>query len=106
MLELYHKEVFELEVIIQKMAHNPAIRFKIDRRGFLEEGYYADVVIADPSKPCDVTVENIISKCGWSPFLGYKFRSSIEKTIVSGKIVYDEGKILESGNGERLLFKR
>jgi dihydroorotase len=106
MLELYHKGVFGLEVIIQKMSHNPAIRYKIDRRGFLEEGYYADVVIADLNRSCDVREEQIISKCGWSPFLGYKFRSSIDRTIVSGKIVYDQGNILESGNGERLLFKR
>ncbi len=106
MLELYHKGVFDLEIIIQKMAHNPALRYKIDRRGFLEEGYYADVVITDLNKSSSVTEENIISKCGWSPFLGYKFRSSVEKTIVSGKIVYDQGKIVESGNGERLLFTR
>jgi dihydroorotase len=106
MLELYHKGVFDLEIIIQKMAHNPALRYKIDRRGFLEEGYYADVVIADLNRSSSVTEENIISKCGWSPFLGYKFRSSVEKTIVSGKIVYDQGKIVESGNGERLLFTR
>ncbi len=106
MLELYHKGVFDLETIVQKMAHNPALRYKIDRRGFLEEGYYADVVIADLSRSLHVTEENIISKCGWSPFSGYKFRSSIDKTIVSGKIVYDQGRILESGSGERLLFKR
>jgi dihydroorotase len=64
------------------------------------------VVIADLNRSSSVTEENIISKCGWSPFLGYKFRSSVEKTIVSGKIVYDQGKIVESGNGERLLFTR
>ncbi len=106
MLDLYHKGVFDLEIIIQKMAHNPALRYKIDRRGFLEEGYYADVVIADLDRSINVTEENIISKCGWSPFLGYKFRSSVESTIVSGKIVYDQGKIVESENGERLLFNR
>jgi dihydroorotase len=106
MLELYHKGIFDLGIIIQKMAHNPAIRYKIDRRGFLQEGYYADLVIADLYRSSEVRKENILSKCGWSPFLGYKFRSSIEKTLVSGKIVYDYGKIVESGSGDRLLFKR
>jgi dihydroorotase len=106
MLELYHKGIFDLGIIIQKMAHNPAIRYKIDRRGFLQEGYYADLVIADLCRSSEVRKENILSKCGWSPFLGYKFRSSIEKTLVSGKIVYDYGKIVESGSGDRLLFKR
>lgn len=106
MLELYHKGIFDLGIIIQKMAHNPAIRYKIDRRGFLQEGYYADLVIADLCRSSEVRKENILSKCGWSPFLGYKFRSSIEKTLVSGKIVYDYGKIVESGSGDRLLFTR
>ena len=106
MLELYHQGVFDLEIIVQKMSHNPAIRYKIDRRGFLEEGYFADIVISNLDKPYTVTEENIISKCGWSPFQGFEFRSSVEKTIVSGRIVYDQGKIIEAGNGDRLLFNR
>jgi dihydroorotase len=106
MLELFHQGVFDLEIIVQKMSHNPAIRYKIDRRGFIEEGYFADIVISDLDKPYTVTEENIISKCGWSPFQGFEFRSSVEKTIVSGRIVYDQGKIIEAGNGDRLLFNR
>ena len=106
MLELFHQGVFDLEIIVQKMSHNPAIRYKIDRRGFLEEGYFADIVISNLDKPYTVTEENIISKCGWSPFQEFEFRSSVEKTIVSGRIVYDQGKIIEAGNGDRLLFNR
>lgn len=106
MLELYHQGVFDLEIIVQKMSHNPAIRYQIDRRGFIEEGYFADIVISDLDKPYTVREENIISKCGWSPFQGFEFRSSVERTIVSGKVVYDKGKIIEVGNGDRLLFNR
>ncbi len=106
MLELYHQGVFDLGIIVQKMAHNPAIRYKIDRRGFIDEGYFADIVIADLDRSYMVTEENILSKCGWSPFQGFEFRSSIEKTIVSGRIVFDGGEIIESGTGDRLLFNR
>ena len=106
MLELYHQGVFDLKIIVQKMSHNPAIRYEIDRRGFLEEGYFADIVISDLHKPYTVKEENIISKCAWSPFMGFKFRSSIEKTLVSGRVVYNQGKIVEAGNGDRLLFNR
>ena len=106
MLELYHQGVFDLTLLARKMAHNPAIIYQIDRRGFLEEGYYADVVIVDPNKPYVVTPKNILSKCSWSPFENFQFRSSIDKTIVSGKLVYDQGKILEKGMGDRLSFNR
>jgi len=106
MLELYFQGIFDLGIIIQKMAHNPAIRYKIDRRGFIDEGYFADIVIADLDRSYTVTEENILSKCGWSPFQGFEFRSSIEQTIVSGRIVFDRGEIIESGIGDRLLFNR
>jgi dihydroorotase len=106
MMELFHQGVFNLECIARKMAHNPAIIYQVDRRGFLDEGYYADVVIVDPDKSYTVTRQNILSKCGWSPFEDYRFRSSIDKTVVSGKLVYDQGKFLEKGSGDRLLFNR
>lgn len=106
MLELAHQGVFNLATIARKMAHNPALVYQIDRRGFLDEGYFADVVIVDPEKPGTVTKDNILSKCRWSPFEGFTFRSGIDTTVVSGKIVYDKGQILEKGSGERLCFNR
>jgi dihydroorotase len=106
MMELYHQGIFDLQCIAQKMAHNPAVVYQIDRRGFLDEGFYADIAIVDPEKAYPVTQQNIISKCGWSPFEGFRFRSSIHQTIVSGKLVYDQGKILEKGSGDRILFNR
>ncbi len=106
MMELYHQGIFDLECIAQKMAHNPAIIYQIDRRGFLDEGYFADITIVDPDKPFEVTKQNIRSKCGWSPFENTQFKSSIYKTIISGKLAYDQGHILEKGSGDRLLFNR
>jgi dihydroorotase len=106
MMEMYHKGIFELQCIATKMAHNPALIYQIDRRGFLEEGYYADIVIVDPERSYSVNKQNILAKCGWSPFDGLQFRSSVDKTIVSGKLVYDQGHILEKGCGDRLLFNR
>lgn len=104
MYEMHLQGVFDLECIVQKTAHNPALRYRIDRRGFIEEGFYADLVILDPEKPYKVQRDNILSKCGWSPFQDYQFSASIEKTMVSGKIVYDKGSIVEAGSGDRLLF--
>ena len=104
MYELHLQGVFDLECIVQKTAHNPALRYKIDRRGFIEEGFFADLVMLDPEKPYKVDKDNILSKCGWSPFQDYQFSASIEKTLVSGKIVYDDGNIIEAGSGDRLLF--
>jgi dihydroorotase len=106
MMELYHQGVFDLNCIARKMAHNPAIIYQVDRRGFIEEGYYADIAIVNPEGPYKVTKQNILSKCGWSPFEEIQFRSSIDQTIVNGRVVYDQGQILEKGSGDRLLFNR
>jgi dihydroorotase len=106
MMEMCHQGIFDLHIIAEKMAHNPAIIYQIDRRGFIDEGYFADIVIVDPGRPYTVTQQNILAKCGWSPFDGFQFTSSIDKTIVSGKVVYDQGRILEKGCGDRLLFNR
>jgi dihydroorotase len=106
MLELFHQGIFSLELIVEKMAHNPAILFGIDRRGFLEEGNYADLVLVDPDSPWMVGPGNILAKCGWSPFSNQIFTSKVHKTFVSGKLVYDQGRILESGPGMRLMFSR
>lgn len=106
LLDLYHDGRLTLEELVQKTAHNTAICFQVDRRGFVREGYWADLVLADLSKPYTVTKENILSKCGWSPFEGHTFRSTITHTLVSGRLVYASGEILEQGSGQRLRFNR
>jgi dihydroorotase len=106
MLELWHRKIFSLEKIIEMMCHNPAILFNISKRGFIREGYKADLCLVDPSSPWSVSKENILYKCGWSPFEGQTLRSKIVKTIVNGTVVYDEGVINEDYRGQRLWFDR
>jgi dihydroorotase len=106
MLEKSKQGIISLERVVEKMAHNPAILFQIEDRGFIREGYFADLVIVDPSKTYSVTSSNVLSKCAWSPFQGITFNHSIAKTYVNGKMVYSDGLILENGNGSRLLFNR
>ena len=106
LLELYRQGKISLEKIVEKMAHNVAICFQIEKRGYIREGYWADLVLADLNKPWKVAKGNLLYKCNWSPFEGVEFQSSIEKTIVSGNLVYDNGKIIEGKNGQRLSFKR
>jgi dihydroorotase len=106
MMELWHKKIFSIEKIVEKMCHNPAILFDIRKRGFIREGYKADLVLVDPDKPWTISRENILYKCGWSPFEGETFRSKVAKTLVNGTIVYDDGVINEVYRGQRLLFDR
>jgi dihydroorotase len=106
MLELWHKKVFNLEKIIEKMCHNPAILFNIRDRGFIRVGYKADLCLVNPDSPWSVSKENLLYKCGWSPFEGQIFRSKVVKTIVNGTVVYDEGVINEDYRGQRLKFDR
>lgn len=106
LLDLVKKGEMTLEQVVQKTAHNTAICFQIEQRGFIREGYWADLVLVDLNKSYTVNKENILSKCGWSPFEDYTFSSSIVHTIVSGQIAYSEGKIIEVGSGHRLLFNR
>ena len=106
MLELWHRKIFTLEKIVETMCHNPAILFRVKDRGFIREGYKADLCIVDPSNPWTVSKENILYKCGWSPFEGTTFKSKVLKTIVNGTIVYDNGIIKDDYRGERLLFDR
>jgi dihydroorotase len=106
MLELWHRKIFSLEKIVEKMCHNPAILFNIKGRGFIREGYKADLCLVDPEDPWTVTKENILYKCGWSPFEGTTFRSSVSMTLVNGTIVYNNGVINENHRGQRLLFDR
>jgi len=95
-----------LERAIEKMCHAPAICFEIEKRGYLREGYFADLVVVDPNKKLKVTKDNILYKCGWSPFEGVEFDHSIDTTFVSGNIVYKNDKIVEGTNGMRLTFER
>jgi dihydroorotase len=106
MLDFYHQKKISLEKIVQKMSHHVADLFRIDKRGYVREGYFADLVLVNLNKPTEVTKQNILYKCGWSPFEGHSFKSSIEKTFVSGHLVYDQGKFDESKYGNRLTFTK
>ncbi|MCX6254627.1 MAG: dihydroorotase [Bacteroidia bacterium] len=106
MLELWHRKVFSLEKIVKMMCHNPAILFNIRDRGFIRERYKADLCLVDPVCPWSVSKENILYKCGWSPFEGTTFRSKVVQTIINGTIVYDNGVINSDYRGQRLLFDR
>ena len=106
MFEAMQQGKISVEKIVEKMCHNPAIIFKIENRGFIQEGFAADLVIINPKSPWQVSTENILSKCGWSPFEGQEFHSKIEHTFVNGNHVYNNGKITEQRFGERLLFNR
>jgi dihydroorotase len=104
MMEHVKKGKITIERVVEKMAHNPAILFRIKERGFIREGYYADIVVVDPSRSYSVQQSNILYKCGWSPFEGYTFSSSINKTFVNGEMVYENNKVAEGTNGMRLSF--
>jgi len=106
MMEFYHQKKISVETIAQKMAHNPAILFQIKDRGFIREGYFADLVLINSDKPWQVEKSNILAKCGWSPFEGNTFQSSVTHTWVSGHLAFAEGKINEYKKGERLIFSR
>lgn len=106
MMELFHKKLFSLEKIVEMMCHNPAILFNIKNRGFIRTGYQADLCLVDPSNPWTVSKENILYKCGWSPYEGVTFRSKVTQTIVNGTIVFDNGIINEDYRGQRLMFDR
>lgn len=104
LLQQYHGGVFTLEEIVTKVAHNPARLFRVVDRGFLREGYYADLVVVDLSRPYDVTPETLLYKCGWSPLEGVTFSSSIVATVVNGAVVFKDGVILDEPRGRALEF--
>ncbi len=107
LLEFYHKEELSLEKIVEKACHNPAILFEIEKRGFIKEGYYADAVLVDLNAPWRVSKDNILYKCGWSPFEDTTFTSRITHTFVNGELVYHNFKILNKPKqGKRLTFNR
>ncbi|WP_026728384.1 dihydroorotase [Flavobacterium denitrificans] len=106
MFEAHHQGKISVEKIVEKMCHNPAKIFKIEKRGFIKEGYYADLVIVNPSLPWSVNSGNILYKCGWSPFENMAFKSRITHTFVNGEMVYNNFKVKDVRAGKRLLFDR
>ena len=106
MFEAYLQGKISVEKIVQKMAHNPAILFKIEKRGFVKVGYYADLAIVNSGLPWTVKKDNIFAKCGWSPFEDFTFRSRITHTFVNGELVYHNFKVKDIRRGNRLLFDR
>lgn len=106
MLDFYHKGKITLERIAQKMSHSVARCFKIKERGFIREGYFADLVLVNLNQPTTVTKENLLYKCKWSPFEGVTFKSAVVHTFVNGNLVFSNNKIIESTQGQRLSFER
>ena len=106
MLTAHKKGKISLEKIVEKACHNPAKLFKIKKRGFLREGYFADLVLIDLEKKNKVLKDSLFYLCGWSPFEGTTFESSVVKTFINGKIVYDFGHIVSKPSGKRLEFDR
>ncbi len=105
-IEHFKKGKISLEKIVEKMCHNPAILFQIEKRGFVKEGFKADLVLVDLDDEFTVSKENILYKCGWSPLEGTTFHSKITHTFVNGNLVFENGKVSEEKFGERLLFER
>ena len=106
MLELYHQGLISLEKIVEKMSHHVAEIYRMKDRGYIREGYYADLVLIDINNPWKVTPQNIYYQCGWSPLEGQTFQSKVVKTFVNGHLVYDEGVFNENSKGLRLIFEK
>ncbi|MCB9174562.1 MAG: dihydroorotase [Flavobacteriales bacterium] len=104
MLEHYHNGKISLEKMVEKMSHAVADCFKIENRGFIREGYFADFVVVDLNNPWTVNKDNLLYKCGWSPFEGTTFKSKVLTTIINGSVVYTNGKFNENYRGKRLTF--
>jgi len=106
LLDLVHEGVFDLPLVVQKVAHNPAIRFQIKERGFLREGYWADLVLVDMNCPHIDDKAHNLYQCGWSPWEGHAFKSSVMMTMVNGEIKYQAGQFADFTPGKRLEFTR
>jgi len=106
MLEMVKKGWISIEKVVEKMSHHPAILFQVEKRGFIREGFHADLVVVDPAHSWTVSRSNILYKCGWSPFEGTEFHNAVVKTFVNGELVYDEGSFKEDFRGMRLTFDR
>ena len=106
MLEKVKEGKISIEKVVEKMCHAPAELFQVSKRGFVREGYFADLVLVNPSRSNMVSKEQILSKCKWSPFEGYTFSNSIDSTFVNGELVYSKGQIIDKSMGSRLSFNR
>lgn len=106
MFEMHHRGKISLEKLVEKMCHNPAILFEVEKRGFIREGYYADLVVVNPANPWTVNKSNILYKCGWSPFEGVTFKSRITHTLLNGNVAYESSKVNEKRFAKRLTFNR
>ncbi len=106
MLEHYHSGILSLEKIVQKVSHNVADLFQIQERGYIREGYWADLTLVDLNSPTVVDEQKLYSKCGWSPFAGYIFKSSIHTTIVNGEVAFETGRLNNEIRGKRIAFNR
>lgn len=106
MLELFHRGEIPLEKVVEKMSHNVAEIYRIKERGYIREGYFADLVLVDLNKQQEVTPSSILYKCKWSPFLGQVFKSSIHSTFVNGHVVYEKGIVKTEVKGKRLKFEK
>lgn len=103
-LEFYKQGLISLEKIVEKMCHNPAILYRIEKRGFIREGYYADLILVDLNTSWTVSKDNILYKCGWSPLEGTTFTIKVLKTFVNGNMVYDNGRFDERLKGQALVI--
>ena len=106
LFEKVKEGVISIEKVVEKMCHNPAILFQVEKRGYIKEGYYADIVLVDPNDPWEVSRDNVLYKCGWSPFEGVTLSSKITHTFINGNLMYDNGVFNEEIKGKRLLFER
>ena len=106
MLEKVDQGKISIERVVEKMAHAPAILFRVEERGYIREGYFADLVVVDPKQNYSVTKENILYSCGWSPFEGVNFSNSVDMTFVNGNLVYKHGLVIDGTIGRRLKFNR
>ncbi len=106
MLEAVNNNKISLEKVVEKMCHNPAKIYKINRRGFIKKDFFADLVLVDLKQSQTVTKENILYKCGWSPFEGTIFNSTVTHTFINGNLIYNQGVFDEKNKGERLIFNR
>ena len=104
MLESANQGKITIERVVEKMAHAPAVLFRVQERGFLREGYKADIVVVDPQEKLTVSKENVVYHCGWSPFEGFTFNHKIAATYINGQLVYEQGNFYEKNAGKRLTF--
>ena len=100
------QQTLSIEKVVELLSHNPAILYKIERRGFIREGYYADLVLVDPKKEQIITNKNVYYKCGWTGYAGMKLSGSVTHTFVNGELVYHNGNFKEDYRGKRLTFNR